>query len=190
MLQPRSEFFPNPGKDEETPFENLKGVLERAFQELKAELGDHGNSPLFSELGREWGRRLILSWRDLAIRYRALGGLDGRPIKIGSYEARATVTETYLTDDPHFSAEVRSAEEHHKISISTYDGMRDEGAFPPKLESKITVSETLEIRYVCYLSWNRIALIERTEVVDSPQFDRPAIYRTEKFQVTIMGKDR
>lgn len=190
MLQPRGGFFPDPVEGEATPFENLKDVLEQAFQELMTELRKQGNSPQLAELGREWGRHLMLSWRNLAIRYRSVGGAEGRPIQIGSYEVKATIAETYLTEDPHFSAEIRGPNEHHKINISTFDGMRDEGSFPPKLESRVTVSEILEIRYVCYLSWNRIALLERTEVTDSPQFDRPAVYHTEKFQVSILGRDR
>lgn len=189
MLQPRGEFFPDPGDGEAAPFENLKQVLEQAFQELARELKVNGNSPRLSELGKEWGRRLILSWRDLALRYRAAGGSEGSKVKLGHYEARASVTETYLTEDPHFSAELRTEGEHHKIGISTYDGMRDEGSFPPKLESTVKVSETLEIRYICYLSWNRIAVLERTEITDSPHFDRPSVYHTDKFQVSILGKD-
>jgi len=192
MLDRRRGFFPDP-HGEQHSFENLAAILSAAFTELDGEHSEHGNSKEITKLSQVWGRRIMLALRDAAIRYRSAGGKDFTPVRLGEWEVKASITEVYETDEPHLSVEIyRRTEEgrqEFKLSVSTFDGMRDEGMFPPKLEGTVRISETIELRYQVFLPWNRIGRIERTEVKDSPQFDRSSLYVRKSLEMTVFGPD-
>lgn len=193
MLEPRRGFFPDP-HGERYPFENLAEVLQAAFTEMDREQSEQGNTKHLTELGVAWGRKIMLSLRDAAERYRTAGGQYDRPIRIGEWEVRSSVTEVDETDDPHLSVEIyrRGGEEdgrqEFKLAVSTFDGLRDEGMFPPKLEGTIKVSEILELRFRVFLPWNWIAEIERTEVKDSPDFNRGSLYVVKVIKTSVIGR--